>query len=106
MLFFYPTSFEVSFLKVAFCLGDTISDRGRFHEDLVAFQGSLGIFTARNRGGEELFPGFQIMFKPSKLSFPYEGGIPSNLLVLGVIDQLVKAFMMDPEGDESKGNGS
>ena len=60
---------------------------------------------ARNQGGEELCPGFQIMFKPSKLSFPDEGGVPSNLLVPGVIDQLVKAFLMDPEGAESKGNG-
>ena len=105
MLFFFPVSFEVSFLKDAFCPGDTISDRGIFQEDLVAFQGILGIFTARNRGGEELCSGFQIMFKPSELSFPDEGWIPSNLLVPGVRDQLVKAFLMDPKGAESKGNG-
>ena len=105
MLFFYPASFEVRFLKAAFCPGDTINDRGGFREDLVAFQGSLGIFMARNQGGEELCPGFQSVLKPSELFFPDEGWIPSNLLVLGVRDQLVKAFLMDPEGAESKGNG-
>ena len=105
ILFFYPTSFEILFLEGTFSPGNTISDRGIFHEDLVAFQGSLGIFTARNRGGEEIFSGFHIMFKPSELSFPDEGWIPRNLLVPGVRDQLVKAFLMDPEGDESKGNG-
>ena len=92
-------------MKAAFCPGDTISDRGGFREDLVAFQGNLGIFTARNRGGEELCPGFQFMLEPFELSFPEEGRIYSNLLVPGVRDQLVKAFLMDPKGAESKGNG-
>ena len=105
ILFFYLASFEISFLKVAFYLGDTISDRGSFHEDLVAFQGGLGIFTARNQGGEELCPGFQFMLEPFELSFPDEGRISSNLLVPGIRDQLVEAFLMDPKGAESKGNG-
>ena len=59
----------------------------------------------RDRGGEELGLGFQLMLKPSELFFQDEGWIPIDFLALGVRDQLVKAFLMDPEGAESKGNG-
>ena len=45
------------------------------------------------------------MLEPFELSFPDEGRISSNLLVPGIRDQLVEAFLMDPKGAESKGNG-
>ena len=71
----------------------------------MVFQGSLGIFTARNRVREELGLGFQLVLKPSELLFQDEGRIPIELLAPRGRDQLEKAFLMDPEGDEPKGNG-